>query len=144
MGVGTVAGELELLEEVNAATEGRLRLRLDANRAWNECAARHFLTWVASLPIDAVEEPLARPTLQQLRDLQRELPYAVALDESLPQFGVDALLTAGAVRRLVVKPARIGRVVATRDRVNRARDAGLEVVLTSVLDSARAVVPASM
>lgn len=143
VGVGVVERELDLLREVGVATGGRLQLRLDANRAWNERDARHFLTQIAALPIDAVEEPLQQPTVQQLRDLQRELPYPVAVDESLPQLGADALLERTAVRRLVVKPARIGGVLATRDLVQRAHGAGVEVVLTSVVDSAVGVTAAA-
>lgn len=136
VGVGPVETELVLLQEVHAATAGRLCLRLDANRAWSEAAARRFLGSIAALSIDAVEEPLSQPTLEQLCELQQELPYAIAVDESLPQFGAEMLLAAGAVRRLVVKPARIGGIVATCALASRARAAGLEVVLTSVVDSA--------
>lgn len=143
VGVGRIDDELVLLREVNAATTGRLRLRLDANRAWGESDARRFLTAITSLPIDAVEEPLAQPTLSQLRALQQALPYAIAVDESLPQFGSDALLAANAVRRLVLKPARIGGIVATRTLAARAQAAGMEVVLTSVVDSAVGVAAAA-
>ncbi|MEW6647305.1 MAG: o-succinylbenzoate synthase [Pseudomonadota bacterium] len=143
VGVGPVDDELALLQEVNAATAGRLRLRLDANRAWDESAAQHFLNAIISLPIDAVEEPLAQPTLEQLRALQQSLPYAIAVDESLPQFGSAALLAAGAVRRLVIKPARIGGIIASRALAARAQDAGMEVVLTSVVDSAVGVAAAA-
>jgi o-succinylbenzoate synthase len=141
--VGRIDDELVLLREVNAATTGRLRLRLDANRAWGESDARRFLTAITSLPIDAVEEPLAQPTLSQLRALQQALPYAIAVDESLPQFGSDALLAANAVRRLVLKPARIGGIIASRELAARAQDAGMEVVLTSVVDSAVGVAAAA-
>jgi o-succinylbenzoate synthase len=143
VGVGRVDDELALLREVNAATAGALRLRLDANRAWGEGDAQRFLNAIASLPIDAVEEPLAQPTLEQLRALQQALPYAIAVDESLPQFGSDALLAANAVRRLVLKPARIGGIVATRELAARAQAAGMEVVLTSVVDSAVGVTAAA-
>ncbi|WP_127478456.1 o-succinylbenzoate synthase [Sulfurivermis fontis] len=143
VGVGGVADELTLLHEIHAATAGRLRLRLDANRAWDESDAQLFLRAISSLPIDAVEEPLAQPTLEQLRALQQSLPYAIAVDESLPQFGSAALLAAGAVRRLVIKPARIGGIIASRDLAARAQDAGMEVVLTSVVDSAVGVAAAA-
>lgn len=143
VGVGSSDAELNLLREVNAATDGRLRLRLDANRAWSGDEARHFLTAITSLPIDAVEEPLAQPTLPQLRALQQALPYALALDESLPQLGIDAVLDADAVRRLVVKPARIGGIAATRDLACRARAAGIDVIITSVVDSAVGVTAAA-
>lgn len=143
VGVSRIDDELLLLREVNAATAGGLRLRLDVNRAWRDNDAQRFLTAITALPIDAVEEPLAQPTLPQLRALQQALPYAIAVDESLPQFGSDALLAANAVRRLVLKPARIGGIVATRTLAARAQAAGMEVVLTSVVDSAVGVAAAA-
>lgn len=143
VGVGSVDDELQLLREVNAATAGRLRLRLDANRAWPDNDAQRLLTAITALPIDAVEEPLAQPSLPQLRALQQALPYAIAVDESLAQFGSDALLSSNAVRRLVIKPARIGGIIATRTLAARAQAAGMEVVLTSVVDSAVGVTAAA-
>ncbi|GAB4300057.1 MAG: o-succinylbenzoate synthase [Thiohalomonadaceae bacterium] len=143
VGVGRIADELALLHEIHSATAGRLRLRLDANRAWGEREAQHFLNAITPLSIDAVEEPLAQPSLSQLRALQQDLSYAIAVDESLPQFGNAALLAANAVRRLVIKPARIGGLLATRALAARAQDAGMEVVLTSVVDSAVGVAAAA-
>jgi o-succinylbenzoate synthase len=143
VGVGSIDDELVLLHEIHSATAGRLRLRLDANRAWGESEAQCFLNAIASLPIDAVEEPLAQPTLPQLHALQQALPYAIAVDESLPQFGSVALLAAGAVRRLVLKPARIGGIIASCELAAQAQAAGMEVVLTSVVDSAVGVAAAA-
>ncbi|NWG31197.1 MAG: o-succinylbenzoate synthase [Rhodocyclaceae bacterium] len=126
-----------------AALEPSLWLRLDANRAWNEADARRFLTAIAGLPIEAVEEPLAAPTLEKLAALQAALPFSLALDESLPQFGIDAVIASRAVRRLVLKPARLGGLAATTAIARAARQAGLEVVLTSVVDSAVGVAAAA-
>lgn len=117
-----------------------LRLRLDANRAWNDDDAWRFLSAIADLPIDAVEEPLAQPTLEKLAALQARLSFALALDESLPRFGTRAVIRARAARRLVLKPARLGGIRATTAIAQAARQAGLEVVLTSVVDSAIGVV----
>lgn len=113
-----------------------LRLRLDANRALSDDEARRFLTAITDLPIDAVEEPLAQPTLEKLAALQAMLPYALALDESLPRFCHESVIAARAVRRLVLKPARFGGIAMTTAIAQAARGAGLEVVLTSVVDSA--------
>lgn len=136
VGVLDVDVEIERLFRVRRDTGGRLRLRLDANRAWGDADAWRFLSAVASLPIEGVEEPLAAPTLARLGRLQAALPFAIAIDESLPVFGIDAILSARAVRRLVVKPARLGGLVVTLELAARARRAGIEVVLTSVVDSA--------
>ncbi|MDD5249775.1 MAG: o-succinylbenzoate synthase [Rhodocyclaceae bacterium] len=143
VGIADADVEAGRLRELVGATGGRLSLRLDANRAWNESIAERFLQSVADLPIDGVEEPLATPTVAQLARLQSALPFAIAVDESLPALGADRLLGAGAVRRLVVKPARLGGLLATLQLAEKARRAGIEVVLTSVVDSAVGVTAAA-
>ncbi len=143
VGLDGVDAELARLHALVDATAGKLRLRLDANRAWNGADAARFLQAIAELPIDAVEEPLAQPTAAALAALQAGLPYAIAIDESLPNFGVDALIAARAVRRFVLKPARLGGIAATQAVATKAQAAGIEVVLTSVVDSAVGVAAAA-
>ncbi|MCW2309050.1 o-succinylbenzoate synthase [Rhodobium gokarnense] len=143
VGIGTVENELAGLRKVIKAAEGRLAFRLDANRAWCVADARRFLTAIADWPIDGVEEPLAEPTPDALATLQADLPFPLAADESLPVLGPDALLEAGAVRRFVVKPARLGGIRATLALAEKARAAGIELVLTSVVDSAVGVTAAA-
>lgn len=111
-------------------------LRLDANRRWTDQEARRFLLAIRDLPIDAVEEPLAEPTLDKLAELQRDLPYALALDESLPDFHLSSIIDRRPVRRLVLKPARLGDIATIAEIIRRARNAGIETVLSSVIDSA--------
>ena len=136
--VGIAAPDVEVgrLRDLVLATGGRLRLRLDANRAWHAADAARFLGALSDLPIDGVEEPLAAPTLEALGRLQATVPFPIAADESLPTLGADNLLASRAVRRLVVKPARLGGLAATLRLAEKARAAGVEVVLTSVVDSA--------
>jgi o-succinylbenzoate synthase len=143
VGIDAIDVELARLRALVDSTAGRLRLRLDANRAWPEATARRFLAASANLPIDSVEEPLAAPTLPALAALQADLPFAIAIDESLPQLGADALIAARAVRRFVLKPARIGGFAATQAIARLAAAAGIEVVLTSVVDSAIGVTAAA-
>jgi O-succinylbenzoate synthase len=146
VGIAPIEEELARLREVAAAAGGTLRLRLDANRAWSEADARYFLTAIADLPdlrVDGVEEPLAEPTCASLGALQAVLPFPIAVDESLPALGVAPLLSSRAVRRFVLKPARLGGVLPTLTLAQRARQAGIEVVLTSVVDSAIGVAAAA-
>jgi o-succinylbenzoate synthase len=120
-----------------------LRLRLDANRAWSDQDALRFLTAIAELPIDGVEEPLAAPTPAKLAALQAAVSYPLAIDESLQQLGSETLIATQAVRRIVLKPARLGGIAATRAVARAARAAGIEVVLTSVVDSTVGVTAAA-
>lgn len=135
LGLNPIAQELGWLEELNTRCDGALRLRLDANRAWPLAQARQFLKALTALPIEAVEEPLAEPDLRELKALQEALPFSLALDESLGLFPLKTLFTYSPVRRWVVKPARFGGMMAALELAAQARMAGVELVLTSVVDS---------
>lgn len=139
--VGVIAVEEEIAR-LHALPKD-LRLRLDANRAWCKKDAAHFLDAMRDLPIDAVEEPLAAPTPEKLAALQADLPFPLAADESLPELGIGALILSRAVRRFVLKPARLGGIAATQAIARRAQAAGIEVVLTSVVDAALGVAAAA-
>lgn len=143
VGLEAIDAELARLAALVAITQGRLRLRLDANRAWNDADAQRILTASAALPIDGIEEPLAASTPEKLARLQAALPFPIAIDESLPQLGADTLIEARTVHRFVLKPARLGGIAATQAVAARAQAAGIEVVLTSVVDSAVGVAAAA-
>lgn len=136
LGVAGIAAEIAGLRALAHSTAGRLRLRLDANRAWSETEAVTVLDAIADLPVDGVEEPLAAPTVGDLARLQARYDFALAVDESLPALGAASLLAGPAVRRLVVKPARLGGLAATLRLAAAARAAGVDMVLTSVVESA--------
>ena len=143
LGVADIAAEIAAVRAIAAHTGHRLRLRLDANRAWTPSQAMTILDALADLPIDGLEEPLAAPTLAALAALQSRTAFALAIDESLPVFGLKAVLAAAAVRRLVIKPARLGGFTATWTLAHRAIAVGIEVVLTSVVDSTIGVTAAA-
>ncbi len=142
VGLGAIETEAARIAEISSRAP-KLRLRLDANRAWTEDQAARFVACVANLPIDALEEPLACPTVESLRRLQRCASFPLAVDESLFELGPEALFAAAAVRRLVLKPARIGGYGRTLRLAERAADSGMDVVLTSVVDSAVGVMAAA-
>jgi L-Ala-D/L-Glu epimerase len=120
-----------------------ITFRLDANRAWQEKDAFHLVDALADLPIDCIEEPLAAPTPAALARLQATAPFAIAVDESLAELGLPALAECRSIRRLVVKPARIGSFSVVMDLVDAAARAGIETVLTSVIDTSVGVTAAA-
>lgn len=143
LGLAEPAAELAALRQLAERLPAGTRLRLDANRAWDAGTAARMCAALATLPVESLEEPLATPTPEALRALQRTLPYALALDESWPQFGEDGLLAAPPVRRLVLKPAACGGLRAAWALARRARDAGLDCVVTTGVDSACATLAAA-
>ncbi len=128
--------ELTLLHRLAMDLPPGLRLRLDANRAWSPREADAMLDALADLPVEAVEEPLADPDPAGLDRLQRRCPFPIAVDESLRNIDPDALLASPPCRRLVLKPTREGGLRRTVELARRAQAAGMEAVITTLLESA--------
>ena len=135
VGVAPVDDEIAALHRLAATLPPTLRLRLDANRAWPLAAARRFVAAGAGLPIDGLEEPLADPDPALLASLQATANFPLAIDESTHLFDAN-FFRHPPVRRLVLKPARHGGLLASTELALRARASGLEVVVTSALESA--------
>lgn len=96
---------------------------------------------LASLPIESLEEPLRRPDRRELRALQAAASFPIALDESLCALLVDTDPGGLGVRRLVIKPAVIGGIRGAAALADQATSAGLDVVITSVVESAAGLWP---
>ncbi|MDD5297465.1 MAG: enolase C-terminal domain-like protein [Rhodocyclaceae bacterium] len=141
VGLASVERELELLRSLILAPG--VGLRLDANGAWDESAASRFIAGCAGLPVEALEEPLANPDPAALRRLQDMAPFSIALDESWPEWDAEALFADPPVRRLVLKPPRLGGLLPALEAARRAQAAGMEVVVTSSMDSACGVMAAA-
>lgn len=135
VGVASVDDEIAALHRLAATLPPTLRLRLDANRAWPLAAAQRFIAACAGLPIDGLEEALADPTPALLASLQAAAAFPLAIDESTHLLDAN-FFRHPPVRRLVLKPARHGGLLASTELALRARASGLEVVVTSALESA--------
>ncbi|HEX5804254.1 MAG TPA: o-succinylbenzoate synthase [Azospira sp.] len=136
LGVAAADGELAALLRLAPMLPPGARLRLDANRAWDADTAARFCAALAGLPVESLEEPLAEPTPDALRALQRELPFALAVDESWLEFDREAFFAAPPVRRLVLKPAVHGGLRPALETARRAQAAGVDCVVTTGVDSA--------
>lgn len=140
--VGGEPGDaVQRLRTLAAGLPSGVWLRLDANGAWTQAEAETFIAQSDGLPIESLEEPLAHPNAAHLSQLQATAPYSLARDESLPTLGPDPDLSALGVRRLVLKPAALGGLKRTQRLAEHARSAGLEVVVTSVVESAAGLWP---
>ena len=135
VGHAPLADEITALHQLARALPPGLSLRLDANRAWTIAEAERFIAACTGLPVEGLEEPLADPDPSQLAHLQARADFPLAIDESThlldPQF-----FRHPPVRRLVIKPARHGGLLASTELALRARASGLEVIVTSALESA--------
>ena len=133
-GLRPVAEEIAALHRIATNLPPTVRLRLDANRAWSAEDAANFVAACADLPIEGLEEPLADPRPAWLDRLQSAAAFPIAIDESIHLLTADFFRTP-AVRRIVLKPARHGGLLASIEIALRARASGIEVIVTSSLES---------
>lgn len=143
VGMASIDSEIGRLRRLAMLLPPGVELRLDANRAWGLDDAERFLCACARLPIEMIEEPLARPTLQELQTLQAGTRIAIAIDESISRLDVEQLLSRPPVRRLVIKPTRAGGLLPALHLARRAASLGLECVVTSSIESACGVTVAA-
>ena len=135
VGGDRLGDEIDHLQRICAALPAGVGLRLDANGAWGEADTRRFLAACRPLPIEGIEEPLRAPDASSLRRLQAMVRFPLAIDESLHLVDHD-FWEAPPVRRLVIKPAHVGGLLASIELGLRARAAGVECIVTASLESA--------
>jgi len=142
--VGLAAGheEIPLLRDLARCLPAGVSLRLDANCAWNEREAEDFLGALAGLPVESVEDPFANPDMAAWFRLQAKVPFPLAADESLQIMGADTVFNQPPVRRVVLKPMVLGGLVPALALARRAREAEVECVVTTTVDSAVGVTAA--
>ncbi len=137
VGVGDIADELSLLDDVCATLPSGAKLRLDANGAWDRRKAQRWLERCAERPVEFVEQPIAadaRGSADALLGLAGDFPTPLALDESLVGDGdVERWIGAGWPGVYVVKPTLLGDVAGTLARLEKAKAA---VVFSSALETA--------
>jgi o-succinylbenzoic acid (OSB) synthetase len=143
VGLRSPPEDLEALMTLMPALKAPTTLRLDANGAWSLDQARWFIESLVhtQVPIESIEEPLAEPTPKRLAELQALAPFPLALDESLPTRLATLDPTQLGARRLVLKPAALGGLNRTLALARRAQDAQIEVVVTSLVESAAGLWP---
>ena len=135
VGIAPINDEIAALHQLAKSLPAGQHLRLDANRAWNFAEAQSFIAACAGLPIEGLEEPLAEPTPDLLQKLQSTAAFPLAIDESIHLLETH-FFRHPPVGRIVIKPARHGGLLASVELALRARASGLEVIITSSLESA--------
>jgi len=144
VGVGDLADELALLDDVCAQLPDGARLRLDANGAWDRRQAERWLERTAERPVEFVEQPSfakasegtarCRRMEDLLLGLAGDFPTPLALDESLVGDGdVERWLGAGWPGVYVIKPSLCADPGAVLARLAAAK---APVVFSSALETA--------
>ena len=143
VGAGTLERDLERISAVRSAIPMRTRLRLDANAAWKEDEALLALTRLAPYAIEFVEQPVAPGDVASQARVRAASPIPIAADEAVTGIAAASeIIRARAADVLVLKPATLGGPTATLHVAALAANAGLDVVVTSFIDSSIGVAAA--
>ncbi len=125
------------LVAVHEALGDEADLRIDANGAWSPELAISILRGLDSLDLELAEQPVAADDVAGLARVRAAVLVPIAADESVADFARAArVLEARAADALVLKPAALGGLRAAAVLAQRARAAGVRVLVTSSIDGA--------
>jgi len=135
VGARPVDADLDRIRRVRTAVGSDVTLRLDANGAWDRDEAREAFDALDAMDVAYVEQPLEPADLDGLADL-RGGQVGLAVDETLATRSMADVLDAGVADVVVLKPMALGGPRTAHTLALRARDAGVEPVVTTTVDAA--------
>jgi len=138
VGARSVDADVERVAAVRAACPD-VELRADANGAWSRGEAERAFDALeaADAGLAYVEQPLPATDLRGLSELRdRDRGPPVAVDETLAEHSLSAVLSAGAADAVVCKPMTFGGSGRAREAAVRAARAGVRPVVTTTVDGA--------
>ncbi len=126
----------ERLAAVRDAVGDRVELRADANGAWDRETARSALDAFDALDVAFVEQPLPAEDLAGLAALRRaDHDVGIAVDETLVETNLDQIVAADAADVVICKPMVLGGPDRAAVVARRAREAGIDPVVTTTIDA---------
>ncbi len=134
VGVERPDEELGLLDDLLAALPAYVKLRLDANGAWDRRQARRWLERCADRPVEFIEQPLAPEDRDGLHGLARDYPVKLALDEAVVSLAEAVRWQSeGWPGLFVIKPALCGPWAELEAWAARTK---ADVVISSAIETA--------
>jgi o-succinylbenzoate synthase len=121
---------------VRSAVGDHVALRLDANGTWDLDEAARILDALDDLDLQYVEQPLPAADLEGLISLRRRVGVPIAADEAVASVeAAQLVLDHDAADVLVVKPARVGGMMAVARIESLATARGVPVVVSSLFET---------
>ncbi|QGA82619.1 mandelate racemase/muconate lactonizing enzyme family protein [Halomicrobium sp. LC1Hm] len=133
-GVRSVADDVERVRAVRAAVGDDVTIRVDANGAWDRDSARRAFEAFAPLGVAYVEQPLPATDLDGHAALGNET-VGVAIDEGFCEHTAAAVLATD-VDAVILKPMVLGGPGNAHTIAMRARESGIEPIVTTTIDAA--------
>jgi len=135
VGVSPAAEEARVIAAVREACPG-VAIRLDANGAWGEAAARAAIEAFAPYGVEWLEQPVPAAEVEALGRIAAASPIRIAADESLTDPATRArVVELDSVDVVVLKPMMLGGLRPALEVARRATAAMKAVVVTTTFDS---------
>ncbi len=125
------------LRAMREASGPDARIRIDANQAWTEDEAVQALEALGAFEIEYCEQPVAAEAIDAMARVRAAVSVPIAADESVRDAATARRIVAlGAADVLIIKPMALGGLGAARSIAKEAMEAGVPIVVTSLLESA--------
>jgi o-succinylbenzoate synthase len=125
------------LQALRDAVGPEVKIRVDANQAWSPEQAIESLHSLARFDLEYAEQPVSADDLEGMARVRRGVPVRIAADESVRDTkSAEMVVYRSAADILILKPMALGGLREARSVQNVAADAGLGVVVTSLVESA--------
>ena len=125
------------LQALREAVGPGVKVRIDANQAWSPEAAIEALRALARFDLEYAEQPVSAEDLEGMARVRRGVPVRIAADEAVRETkSAEMIVYRSAADILILKPMALGGLREARSVQNVAGDAGLPLVVTSLMESA--------
>ena len=137
VGGGPLHQDLARVRAVREEVGDPVAIRLDANQAWTEAEAITALAALHVYALEYVEQPVLASDVAGLARVRRAAGVPIAADEAVSDArAARRILDLEAADVLVLKPMVLGGLHAAREVAAMARERGVLVVVTSLVESA--------
>ncbi len=132
----SIAKECELVGAVRDAIGPDVLLRVDANQAWTPARAISTIEALERFDLEFVEQPVSARELQGLIEVHEAVATPIAADEAITSERASrAIIESHAADIVVIKPMVVGGLREAIAIADSARNAGIESVITTTIDS---------
>jgi o-succinylbenzoate synthase len=134
--LGRPEAELARIAAVRAMLGADIRLRLDANAAWEVPEAIAIIRAAERYQLELVEQPVAPTDLAGMARVRASVQTPIAADEAVGGTAQAAqVIAAVAADVLVIKPMMAGGLRRARTIITQAQLAGLQALVTTTIDA---------
>lgn len=137
-----VEHDITVMREIRKAVGSGKVLRVDANAGWSLADARRAVPVLAELGVEYVEQPLAKANLAELRELKKESPIPIYVDED-SIIAADLPRLEGIVDGINIKLMKTGGLVEARRMVALARTYGFKIMIGCMIETSVGITAAA-